>query len=144
MAPTHGKDFVFKLEDSAASTLRDLSSQLTGVEGFDRSNDTHDTTTAGAEGHTYMVGLTDGSITLNGFQDQTASTGTATVLDSLMGLDSITVGWEYGPFGLTAGLLKYSGECVLESVSVSSPVADMVTFTASLKISGNVTVGVWV
>lgn len=136
----HGKDSVFKLEDSAGTTLRDMSADLTNV-AFSRKNDTHDTTGFGAEGHTFITGLTDGKITLTGWTTKTASTGTLTVLDSLVGLDDITVGFEYAPHGNTAasGNPKYTGECILESLDVSDPVADLVSFVAVLQISGDVT-----
>lgn len=142
MAATHGKDSVFSVEDSAGSTLRDLSSNLTNV-AFSRSNDTHDTTTFGSEGHTFIAGLTNGTITLTGWADTTASTGTLTVLDSLVGLDAVTVGWEYGPLGSGSGAVKYSGECILASLDVSDPVADLVSFTCTLQISGDVTKGTY-
>ena len=138
--PTHGKDSVFKVEDSGATTLRDISGDLTNV-AFNRANDTHDTTAFGAEGHTFVTGLTNGTITLTGWTTTTASTGTLTVLDSLVGLDSITVGWEYSPHGSTAGLVKYTGECILISLDVSDPVADLISFSCQLQISGDVTKG---
>lgn len=140
MATIHGKDAAFLLEDSAASTLRNISDQLTSI-SFSRANDTHDTTTFGKEGHTFIAGLTNGTITIEGFWDKTATTGSATVLDSLMGLDNVTVGWEYGPEGNVAPGVKYSGECILASLDFSEPVADLVTFTAQLQISGDVTKG---
>lgn len=133
----HGKDSVFSVEDSAGTTLRDLSTNLTNV-AFSRSNDVHDKTGFGAEGHEFIAGLTNGTITLTGWTDTTATTGTLTVLDSLVGLDSVTVGWEYGPHGNATGAVKYSGECVLVSLDVSDPIADLVSFTCQLQISGNV------
>lgn len=138
----HGKDSVFSVEDSAATTLRDLSTNLTNV-AFGRANDNHDNTAFGAEGHTFINGLTNGTITLTGWADTTASTGTLTVLDSLVGLDATTVGWEYGPLGSATGAVKYTGECVLSSLDVSDPVADLVSFTCQLQISGNVTKGTY-
>lgn len=136
----HGKDAAFLIEDSAASTLRNIGPYLTSVT-FSQANDTHDTTTLGAEAHTYITGLTDGTIQLEGFWDKTASVGASTVLDSLVGLDAITVGFEYGPEGNTSTNVKYSGECILESLDYTTPVADLVTFSATLKISGAVTKG---
>lgn len=138
----HGKDTAFSLEDSGGTTLRILDGMLNNVT-FARQNDTHDTSTFTAEGHTFIAGLTNGTIQLEGFWDKTASTGTATVLDSLMGLDTLTLGWEYGPEGRTSGLVKYSGECVLASLDYTSPVADLLTFTATLQISGDVSKGTW-
>jgi hypothetical protein len=142
MAPTHGKDTSFTLEDSAATTPRDLSTQLTSV-AFSRQNDNHDTTCFGAEGHTFINGLTNGTCTIQGWWDATASTGAATVIDGLVGLDGVTLGAVYGPFGTTTGNIKYSFECILKSVDVSGPVADLVSFTAQLQISGDVTKGVF-
>lgn len=142
MATIHGKDTAFSLEDSGAATLRILDPYLNSV-AFARSNDNHDVTCYGAEGHVWTTGLTNGTITLGGFWDKTPLVGTATVLDGLMDLDTVTLGFEYGPEGRTTGLVKYSGECVLASLDYSSPVADLVSFSATLQISGSVTKGTW-
>lgn len=139
---THGKDASFKLEDSAGTTLRDLSPNLTNI-GWARQNDTHDTSAFGVEGHTFITGLTNGKATLTGWSDYTATTGTMTVLDSLVGLDSVTMGFEFGPHGTTTGLPKYTAECILESLDVTAPVANLVSFVAVLQISGDVTKGVF-
>lgn len=139
MANAHGKDSYFAVEDSAASTLRNISPYVKSVD-FNRSQDANDTTTKGAEGKTYRPGLTDGEIRLTGLWDDTASTGSYTVLSSLMDLE-ITVGFEWGPEGNGSGAVKYSGECVLTQYDEGSPVDDMVAFTATLRISGTVTVG---
>ena len=136
----HGKDAAFLLEDSAGTTLRNIGPYLTSVD-FSMENDTHDTTTLGDEAHEYITGLTNATITLNGFWDKTATVGSATVLDTLFGLDAVTVGFEYGPEGNTSTNVKYSGECILQSLDYSSPVADLITFTATLQVSGAVTKG---
>lgn len=136
-----GKDSYFGVEDSAGTTMRNLTPYLNSID-FNQENDTHDDTTMGAEGHTFRAGLTNGSITISGVWDKTAVTGANTVLQSLVGLET-TVGFEYGPEGNTAGMVKKSGECVLSSYAESAPVADLVTFTASFQISGSVTAGVF-
>lgn len=137
----HGKDSYFGVEDSAGTTLRNLTPYINSID-FNQENDTHDDTTMGQEGHTFRAGLTNGSITISGVWDKTATTGSNTVLQSLVGLET-TVGFEYGPEGNTAGMVKKSGECVLSSYAESAPVADLVTFTASFQISGSVTAGVF-
>lgn len=141
MANAHGKDSVFKIEDSAATTLRDITTYIKSVD-FNQSQDANDVTTKGAEGKQYRPGLTDGEIRLTGLWDQTASTGSNTVLQSLMGIE-VTVGFEWGPQGSTSGQVKKSGECVVTQYDESSPVDDMVAFTATAKISGDVTLGTW-
>jgi len=142
MANAHGKDSAFLIEDSTAATLRNIGPYVKTVD-FNRSQDANDTTTKGAEGKTYRPGLTDGEIRLTGLWDDTASVGSRTVLASLLGIE-ITVGFEWGPEGNTTGSVKDSGECVLTQYDESSPVDDMVAFTATLKISGDVTVGTFV
>lgn len=139
MAVAHGKDSYFSVEDSGATTLRNITPYVKTVD-FNRSNDANDTTTKGSEAKTYRPGLTDGEIRLTGLWDDTANTGSYTVLASLLGIET-SVGFEYGPEGNTTGMVKYSGECVLTQYDEASPVDDMVAFTATLKISGDVTVG---
>jgi hypothetical protein len=139
VATAHGKDSYFAVEDSAASTLRNISPHVKNVE-FNVGNDTHDTTTKGDEGHEFLPGLTNGTISVTGLWDDTASTGSQTVLSGLIGIET-TVGFEYGPEGSTTGMVKYSGECVLSTYQESSPVDDMVAFSAEFNISGSVTIG---
>lgn len=138
----HGKDSYFALEDSAGATLRDISPYTNSVQ-YSRQNDTSDTTTFGAEGHTFITGLTNGKITLAGLWDKTATVGSATIFDALVDLDTPTLTFNYGPEGNTAGQVKYSGECILESVDYSAPVGDIVTYSAVLQITGTVTKGVF-
>lgn len=139
MSAAHGKDSYFAVEDSAGSTLRNISPYIKNID-VTYANDQSDTTTKGAEGHTYRPGLTTGTISITGLWDQTASTGSRTVLRSLVGVE-ITVGFEYGPEGNTSGQIKDSGECVLVSYKESSPIDDMVAFSAEFNISGDVTSG---
>lgn len=139
MAGAHGKDSYIAIEDSAGTTLRNITPYVKSVD-FNRSNDANDVTTKGAEGKAYRPGLTDGEIRLTGLWDDTASTGSYTVLKSLLGIET-TVGFEWGPEGNGSGAEKASGECVLTQYDEGSPVDDMVAFTATLKISGDVTYG---
>lgn len=137
----HGKDAYLGLEDIAGTTIRNLSPNLDSID-FNQKNDVHDDTTYGKTGHTYRGGLTDSTFTIGGMYDRTLLTGTHTVLQSLVG-QSASVGFEFGPEGNVATRPKLSGECVMETYAVSDPVADLIKFTASFKISGAVTVGVF-
>lgn len=139
MAASHGKDAYFSVEDSAATTLRIITPYVNSIE-FSEENELADTTCMGAEGRTFKQGLTNGTISLAGMWDDTASVGSATVLQSLVGLE-VSTGFEYGPEGSTSTSYKLSGECVLESYTESAPVGDMVSFSATLRITGSVTVG---
>jgi hypothetical protein len=138
---THGYDTYFAIEDSAGTTLRNISVHLNSVD-FNRSADVHEDTTFGKRSKTKKGGLKDGQISLAGFWDKTALTGSETVLDSLVGVFE-PVDWEFGPEGNVAGKLKKSGKGVLSAYNVSDPIGDLIAFTATVDISGDVTTGVF-
>lgn len=139
MARAKGKDAVFLIEDSAGSTLRDISIY---VDSVDATNDIDmlDITTLGAEARAFDSGLTNCTYTISGIWDDTASTGSRTVLRSLVGLET-SVGFEYGPEGGSGGTVKESGECYVASYAESAPVGEMVRFTATIQVTGAVTIG---
>lgn len=133
--PTHGK--------TAQVTInaKDISPYVTSVT-FERGNDTHDTTTFGSTSHSYIAGLIDGKMSVSGLWDKTALVGSEVVFNSMVGT-AAGFPFVYGPEGSTAGNVKYTGTVVLDNYSESTPVADLVTFTAALKISGAVTLTVY-
>lgn len=137
MAFVHGKSTAFKL-DNAAGSIIDLSAFLEDV-GFPRNIETNETTTFGKNSKTYIAGLADGTISLSGKWDSTPDTQLAAILAAHMAGTTLTVSFEYGPVGSGSGALKYLGEAILTSYEVSSPVADVVTFSAELQITGDVT-----
>ena len=64
MAFTHGKDSVFKLDNSSGS-LTDISTYVNNVD-FPETADVSETTTFGADNKTYIAGLKDATISLSG------------------------------------------------------------------------------
>lgn len=119
----------------------DISPYCTTI-STERMNDVHDTSTFGVTGHTFRSGLTNGKITVNGLWDKTATVGSYIVFKALIG-EGISAAFTYGPEGSTTGNVKVTGTCVLESYTESAPVADLVSFTATLQITGAVTDGVY-
>lgn len=138
MAFVHGKSAVFKLDDSGA-TLRDLSAYLNDI-SLSRDIETAETTTFGVAGSakTYIVGLSDATFSISGLFDATADGYLAGVLGQ-----SATLSFEYGPAGSTAGLVKYSGECIMTSYEVSAAVGDAVQASADFQVTGAITRGTW-
>lgn len=138
MAFVHGKSAVFKLDDSGG-TLRDLSSYLNDV-SLSRDIETAETTTFGVAGSakTYIVGLSDATFSISGLFDATADGYLAGVLGA-----SATLSFEYGPAGSTAGLVKYTGECIMTSYEVSAAVGDAVQASADFQVTGAITRGTW-
>jgi len=136
MAAIVGKNASFQIDDSTG-TLRDLSANVTSV-SFPASMDTADSTafqpTGGAK--TYVPGLIDHTLSIDGHYDS-ATNLSDEVLSSLVGYAS-TASFEFAPDN-TGGQVKYTGECILTAYEVSAPVADLVTFTASMQVSGVIT-----
>lgn len=106
---------------------------------FTRQNDVVDVTTFGNTGHKYTATLTDGGINIAGVWDKTATVGSYTVLSAQVG-DLDGAAFIYGPEGSATGKVKYSGTAILDTYAESAPVADVVRFTATFKISGAVTI----
>tara|TARA_Y100001937_G_C7136036_1_gene340087 strand:+ start:7136 stop:7546 length:411 start_codon:yes stop_codon:yes gene_type:complete len=132
MAFVHGSDSVFKL-DNAGGSLTDISTFVNNVD-FPETADVAETSTLGASNKTYIVGLKDATISLGGLFDATVDA----ILGAVVG-QSATLSFEYSPEGTASGKVKYTGECILTSYTLSSPVGDVVGFSADLQVSGAVT-----
>ena len=139
MAFVHGKDAVFKLDDSSG-TLRTLSAYVDNVSGLPGARDLAEVTAFGDQGVKSIPGLADISFSISGHFDSTATTGPNAVINSLR-TATATATFEYGPEGGTTGKVKFSGECWLENYEVESEVGDKVSFSAEFKVDGTVTSG---
>ena len=134
MSFTHGKDSVFKLDNSGGS-LTDISAYINSVD-FPDTADVAETSVLGASSKSYIVGLKDSTIAIAGLCDSTVDG----ILGAVVG-QSATLSFEYSPEGTTGGNIKYTGECILTSYSQSSPVGDVVSYSADFQVSGDVTRG---
>jgi hypothetical protein len=127
----HGKDSYIQF-DSTGGTPTDISLYVDSVEGLPGELEFADVTALGDEGHKSIPGLENASFSLSGHWDS--------ALDAILGPKrTATATFNYGPAGSTAGLVKYTGECWITSYTVSSPVGDKVSFSASLMVDGQVT-----
>ena len=104
----HGKSTVFKVDNSGGS-LTDISNTLTDV-SFPRSVDTAETSAFGDSAKTYIVGLSDATVSVSGNYDATVDAHLAGVLGQ-----AATLSFEYGHEGSTSTFVKYTGECILTS-----------------------------
>lgn len=138
MAFRHGKNAVFKVDDSGG-TLTDISTYIHDVT-LPRSIETAETTTFGVAGgsKTYVTGLNDSTISISGKFDSTVDAHLAGVL----GQDA-TLSFEYGPAGSTVGYIKFTGEAIMTKYDLSSPVGDVVSFSCDFQITGEVTRGTY-
>jgi hypothetical protein len=132
----HGKSTVFKV-DNAAGTLTDISNTLTDV-GFPQTVDTAETSTFGSSAKSYVVGLTDSSLSISGNFDATVDAHLAGVLGQAASLS-----FEYGPEGSTAGMVKYTGEALMTSYEKSGAIGDVVSYSAEFQVTGAITRGTY-
>jgi len=132
----HGKSTVFKV-DNSGGTLTDISNTLTDV-SFPQSVDTAETSAFGSSAKSYVVGLTDSTISVSGNWDATVDAHLAAILGQ-----AASVSFEYGPEGSTSTYVKYSGECYLTSYEKSGAIGDVVTYSAEFQVTGAVTRGTW-
>lgn len=137
MAFVHGKDAVFKLDDSGG-TLRTLSTYIDEVSGLPGGRDLAEVTAFGDSGVKSIPGLVDVSFSISGHFDSTATTGPNAVINSLRSATS-TATFEYGPEGGTTGKVRFTGECWLTSYEVEAEVDDKVSFEAEFQVDGTVT-----
>jgi hypothetical protein len=132
----HGKSTVFKV-DNSGGTLTDISNTLTDV-GFPQTVDTAETSTFGSSAKSYVVGLTDSSLSIAGNFDATVDAHLAGVLGQAASLS-----FEYGPEGSTAGYVKYTGEAYLTSYEKSGAIGDVVSYSAEFQVTGAITRGTY-
>ena len=152
MAFTHGKNAQFALRD-ATNTWRDMTSYVSEVT-LPAKAGIAETTVFGKGAKTYIGGLLEGTMTMKGFFDPTATSGPDVVLASLLGTQpttgmtvvaQVTTQSNYGQFllcpsGSTAATgITALGDCVITDYSISAPVSGVVAFTASFQLSGATT-----
>ena len=129
----HGKDTYFSIDGTNISTFLD------SVEpSF--STDEADTTTFGNESKTFILGLSEASFSLSGNFDGTDTTGIDDILWAIYEAKA-AVNFEYGPGGNATGAVKYSGSCYITGYDPSTPVGDKVTFSATVRVTGDVVRG---
>lgn len=132
----HGKSTVFKVDNNAGS-LTDISNTLTDV-SFPQSVDTAETSAFGSSAKSYIVGLTDSTLSISGNFDATVDAHLAAIVGKA---DSVS--FEYGPEGSTATYVKYTGEALLTSYEKSGAIGDVVTYSAEFQVTGAITRGAY-
>lgn len=139
MAFQHGKSTDIRL-DNGAGSLTDISAYCNNVD-FPMNVDTHETTTFGDSAKEYLPGLKDGTISLSGHWDPTLDLHLSTLYTNGGGLTSGngSLSFQFGPSGTTASNRKYTGECFLTEYTVNDPVGDLVTWSATLQVTGAIT-----
>ena len=134
MAFVAAKNSVVKLAN-AAGTVTDISAYVDSVSGLGNSTDMLDATVLGNNSKAFFAGLRNGdTISVSGKWDS--------VLNTLVtGILGATKAFEYHPAGTAASTPKVTCNVLVASYEVSSSVADLVKFSLSLQVTGDVTHG---
>lgn len=130
----HGKNAQFELEGTNLSnTLNEIT--------MPREIETAETTTFGSTDKTYITGLADATVSLSGMFDATADSAISTIITNLKSGSIASASFTYGPSGSAGGSPKFTGEALVTSYEIGSPVGDVVTYSLELQVTGGVTGG---
>ena len=135
----HGKDAHFAL-DGIAGTLVVISDTLNEIT-MPREIETAETTAFGNDDKTYITGLADATVSLSGMFDATVDAQINGDIANLKSGSVATLSFEYGPAGSAGGNPKFTGEALITSYEIGSPVGDVVTYSLELQVTGGVTAG---
>lgn len=125
MSFQHGKDTVVTLDS------KDLSAYTTNS-AITSEVDSHDVTTYGDEAHDYQGGLDNGSASLEGIYDNTATTGPRPVITGVLGSK---VTFVRQPEGAGSGKPQDSVTVLVTNYVETAPVADMIAWSCEMQLS---------
>jgi hypothetical protein len=125
----HGKNTKVLVGNYDLSTYLNEASASQQVE-------TGETTTYGKDAKTYIVGLSDGTISMGGMFDGAAN-AVDEVLSNLLG-DANGAVITIAPEGLAHGRRLKSASTLSTSYEISSPVADVVSVSAEAQVTGGI------
>lgn len=129
MAFVHGKAAEITVNSVNLSTFCDSADLSIDI-------DTADTSTFGSTWKTALAGLAGGELSIEGQFDPTTTTGPASALKALIGTAPFAVIYEPGGAAVNQ---SRTFNAILTNYSESSPVGDIVSFSAGLQITGAVT-----
>ena len=132
----HGKNAQFELE---GTNLSDTLNEIT----MPREIETAETTTFGNTDKTYITGLADATVSLSGMFDATANTAISAIITNLKSGSIASASFTYGPAGSVGGSPKFTGEALVTSYEIGSPVGDVVTYSLELQVTGGVSGGTY-
>jgi hypothetical protein len=143
----HSKNSEMFLDDSGGS-LRKITAYITGVSGLPGEAELTDVTAFGDGGRKFIPGLINARFTIDFMynSDVSSSGGFADmaigIFDSQRGAVAqvATKSFEFFPDTTASGKRKFSGECWIASLPITSTVGDAVSGTAEFQVDGGVTI----
>lgn len=133
MAFSHGSKAKVYL-DNGAGTLTDITAYVSSA-SLELVRDTAETTTLGLGTKTYVAGLRDATVSLEGRYDPAIDQ----LLADDLGDSTNTKTLQYDPQGTGAGLPRYTVETWVTRYSIETGVDDVAAISAELQCTGAVT-----
>jgi hypothetical protein len=139
MSKVHGKGTAILL-DNTAGALTNIRPYSDSVDGLPGEIEMSDVTPFGEEGHRNIPGLENASVSVSGSYD-----GDPAAISGIIGTTAqrkaATRSLEYGPAGSATGAIKYLAEVWITNFTITSAVADKVSWSATLQVDGTVSQG---
>ena len=132
--PTVARNTVFKVDNSSA-VLTDISAKVADVK-LSRQADILDATTfQQGNAKVYAAGVLGGQIQITFNWDNTIDAH----MTGVLGQDTPTLNFEYGPQGSTVGNTKYTGTVILIKYDPPATVNQVIKGQATFQLAGAVT-----
>lgn len=131
MAFVHGSKSLISI-DNAAGVLQPLSTFIMSV-SFPQSIDTAESSTLGTTAKTYVVGLSDATVSVEGRFDAVPDAH----FSALRGI-AVTTTIQWDPQGAGTGNPRYTVEGILTAYSASADIGDVGSFSAEFQCTGPV------
>ena len=131
MVKAHSKQTYLAI-DSSDGSPRIVTSNITSVDGLPGERELVEITALGDSARSHAPGLTNTTFTVEGYWDETANTGTDTVLGPLY-LHTAALTVVYGPEGNDTGDVLYTVECFCRNYTITSRMGEIVTFRAEFQ-----------
>lgn len=144
MALSHGRSLYFAISTPSAGASANYATSTKEVTGLPGEQDLGDTTVAGNVGHTSYPGLQKASFTsVHVFDSSSTGTPIWTTVGPFQTLQQTypTVPWGimYGPKGTTAGFPLFTLNAWIKSISVSTKVTDVNSFSVNWEMTAGST-----
>jgi hypothetical protein len=124
----HGKDVYY------AINAKDISPYM-NTSQIEKTSDSHDVTTYGQGAHVFKGGLLNSTGTIGGIYDSSTTSGPRAIIEPLVGSN---VSWVERPEGTGTGKPARTGEVLVLKYTETRPVADMITWSTDLQVSGSI------
>jgi hypothetical protein len=136
-----GKDLYFAIDDTAGA-LQQVTG-VTSVTGLPGEVEHYDATAVGDSGRKHIAGLENVTVIVEGWYDDTATTGSKVLFSALAAQRSADLesGISFGPKGNSSGFEKMTAETKLKTIEYPAAMGDLVKFRAELLVQGVVTIG---